>query len=94
MQCEDIERKVNYISTMLESLQEIVGERVSSSLAERCCYSSDASQVSGRPDFVVRPVNTGEVSRILMLCNEREVPVVARGAGSGLAGGASPVRGA
>ncbi len=70
--------------TMLESLQEIVGERVSSSQAERCCYSSDASQVSGRPDFVVRPANTGEVSRILMLCNEREVPVVARGREAGL----------
>ena len=78
---------------MLKSLQEIVGERVSSSLAERCCYSSDASQVSGYPDFVVRPANTGEVSRIMMLCNERDVPVVARGAGSGLAGGASPVLG-
>lgn len=78
---------------MLESLQEIAGDRVSSSLSERCCYSSDASQVSGRPDFVVRPANTGEVSRILLLCNERDVPVVARGAGSGLAGGASPVLG-
>lgn len=79
--------------TMLESLQEIAGERVSSSQAERCCYSADASQVAGRPDFVVRPANTGEVSRILMLCNERYVPVTARGAGSGLAGGASPVSG-
>ncbi|MFZ3134588.1 MAG: FAD-linked oxidase C-terminal domain-containing protein [Methanothrix sp.] len=78
---------------MLESLQEIAGDRVSSSLSERCCYSSDASQVSGRPDFVVRPANTGEISRILLLCNERNVPVVARGAGSGLAGGASPVSG-
>ena len=29
----------------------------------------------------------------MMLCNERDVPVVARGAGSGLAGGASPVLG-
>jgi glycolate oxidase len=78
---------------MLESLQEIARDRVSSSLAERCRYSSDASQISGYPDFVVRPANTGEVSRIMMLCNERDVPVVARGAGSGLAGGASPVLG-
>jgi FAD/FMN-containing dehydrogenase len=78
---------------MLESLQEIAGDRVSSSLSERCCHSSDASQVSGRPDFVVRPANNGEVSRILLLCNERDVPVVARGAGSGLAGGATPVSG-
>ena len=29
----------------------------------------------------------------MMLCNKRDVPVVARGAGSGLAGGASPVSG-
>ncbi len=79
--------------TMLESLREIAGNRVSASQAERCCYSADASQVSGYPDFVVRPANTAEVSRILMLCNERDVPVTARGAGSGLAGGASPVSG-
>jgi len=78
---------------ILQELKEIVGDRVSDSPGERCCYASDASQVAGMPDFVVRPENTSQVSRILRLCNEQLIPVTARGAGTGLAGGCSPVRG-
>jgi glycolate oxidase len=76
-----------------EDLTEIAGDRVSDSPVERCCYASDASQVKGMPDFVVRPKNAGEISRILRLCSDLEVPVTARGAGTGLSGGASPVKG-
>jgi len=76
-----------------QELKSIVGERASASLSERCCYASDASQVTGLPDIVVRPMNTKEVSRILRLCHEQTIPVTARGAGTGLAGGCSPVKG-
>jgi glycolate oxidase len=78
---------------ILDDLKEIVGCRVSASLVERCCYASDASQVEGHPDYVVRPENTQAVSRLLRFCSEHKVPVVPRGAGTGLAGGASPVQG-
>ncbi len=78
---------------ILQELKEIVGDRVSASPSEMCCYAGDASQVIGLPDFVVRPESTGQVSRILRLCSERLIPVTARGAGTGLAGGCSPVRG-
>ncbi len=76
-----------------EDLRKIVGERIADSLTERCCYSSDASQVQGMPDYVVRPKSASEVSSILRLCSDLEIPVTARGAGTGLAGGAVPVRG-
>ena len=78
---------------ILEDLLEIAGDRVSASLAERYCYSCDASQIVGLPDFVVRPENTSQVSQLIRLCSERQIPVTARGAGTGLAGGASPVLG-
>ena len=78
---------------ILQELKEIVGDRVSASPGERCCYASDASQVIGLPDFVVRAQSTSQVSRILRLCSEHLIPVTARGAGTGLAGGCSPVRG-
>ena len=78
---------------ILTDLQEIAGSRVSASPSIRLCYSSDASQVEGLPDYVVRPGSTQEVSRILCLCNENDIPVTARGAGTGLAGGAVAVRG-
>ena len=79
--------------TLVEDLRDIVGERFSASSSERYCYSSDASQVEGMPDYVVRPMSAEEVSSILRLCYEREIPATARGAGTGLAGGAVPLKG-
>ncbi|TCT19681.1 FAD-linked oxidase C-terminal domain-containing protein [Thiobaca trueperi] len=43
------------------------------------------------PLLVVLPRTVNEVQRILRLCHERRVPVVARGAGTGLSGGALPL---
>ena len=43
------------------------------------------------PDAVLRPGTAEEVSQILRLCHEHHVPVTARGAGTGLSGGALPV---
>ncbi len=78
---------------LIDKLREIVGERVSAAPSERLCYSSDASQVRGMPDCVVRPLSTEEVSKVVALAAESRVPVTARGAGTGLAGGAVAVRG-
>lgn len=43
------------------------------------------------PMIVLLPETTEQVQTILRLCYEREVPVVARGAGTGLSGGALPL---
>jgi glycolate oxidase len=74
-------------------LRKIVGARLSVSPSELYCYSSDASQVKGMPDYVIRPKSVDEVSRIVRLAYENNIPLTARGAGTGLAGGAVPVRG-
>ncbi len=42
------------------------------------------------PLLVTLPRTVDEVQRILRLCSRREIPVVARGAGTGLSGGALP----
>ena len=42
------------------------------------------------PAVVVRPRTSEEVSRILQLCNQENIPVTPRGAGTGLSGGALP----
>ncbi|KQC15898.1 MAG: FAD-binding protein, partial [Methanosaeta sp. SDB] len=49
--------------------------------------------VKGMPDCVVRPLSTEEVSKVVALAAEGVVPVTARGAGTGLAGGAVAVQG-
>lgn len=78
---------------IVTELRKIVGLRLSVSPSELYCYSSDASQVKGMPDYVIRPKSVDEVSRIVRLAYENNIPVTARGAGTGLAGGAVPIRG-
>lgn len=60
------------------------------------CYDRDASiaRAEGQPLAVVLPGSTTEVSTVLQLAAEASVPVVTRGAGSGLAGGSTPSSGA
>lgn len=49
---------------------------------------------AGKPLGVAFPGSTAEVQRIVKLCGGAGVPIVARGAGSGLSGGAVAVEGA
>ena len=43
-----------------------------------------------QPLLVLLPENTGQVQQIMRVCHERRVPVVSRGAGTSLSGGALP----
>ena len=79
---------------ILAKLQNIVTpSRISNDPAELYCYSSDASYIKGTPDYVVMPSTTAEVSEIVKLAQKHRIPIVARGAGTGLAGGAVPLCG-
>ena len=78
----------------ISELQRIVGkERCLTDFEDRLVHSYDATKQSALPELVVKPVSTDEVSRILKLAHERQIPVYARGAASGLTGGAVPVEG-
>jgi glycolate oxidase len=78
----------------LKTLAEIVGpahvKTAHKILAE---YGADASRLSSMPDAVVFPGNSRQVSRVLTLAAETGFPVIPRGAGSGMTGGAVPVQG-
>jgi glycolate oxidase subunit GlcD len=59
-------------------------------------YGHDATSargLRGRADLVVRPGSAAEVAAVLACCYEHEVPLIARGGGTGLAGGAVPLAG-
>src|SRR5690349_12119162 len=43
------------------------------------------------PALVALPSTTGEVQEVVRICNDAGIPFVARGAGTGLSGGALPV---
>jgi len=51
-------------------------------------YECDGSIEKGRPNVVVFPTTTEHVSRIVKLSAEHHFPIVGRGAGTGLSGGA------
>lgn len=77
-----------------EDLKKIVGEEnFTDELVELVPYAYDASDHEHRPEVVVWPISTEQVSKILLLANEHRFPVTPRGAGTGLSGGAIPVRG-
>ncbi len=59
-------------------------------------YNLDASArrgIAGRADAVVLPGTAEEVAAVLAWCYEHDVPVVPRGGGTGLVGGAVPSEG-
>lgn len=56
-------------------------------------YLSDISRLPGRADAVVLPETAEQVAAVLAWAYERDVPIVPRGGGTGLAGGAVPAGG-
>src|SRR5918993_1482594 len=44
------------------------------------------------PDIVLKPGTAQEISAIIQVCSEYDIPVTPRGGGTGLSGGALPVK--
>src|SRR4051794_35088516 len=80
-------------TTLSEELREICGDdHVVTQVDQLRTYESDGLlQYRALPRAVVLPDTAEQVQRVVRLCHEQGVPWVARGAGSGLSGGALPV---
>ncbi len=80
---------------MIERLQAALGvENVLAHRSDLVVYECDGFIIEkNQPDLVVFPLSTEDVSRIVKICNEEDVPFVPRGAGTSLAGGCLPVGG-
>jgi len=77
-----------------QDLIKIVGEEdYTERLIDMVSYSYDASEHSHRPSCGVWPGSAEEVSEILKLANRTKIPVIPRGAGTGLSGMAVPTKG-
>jgi glycolate oxidase len=80
--------------TILSQLKDIVGrDGALSSPEELAVYGYDGTFEESRPEVVVLPCATGQVSRIVQLAAAQPIPVVPRGMGSGLAAGSVPFQG-
>jgi len=77
-----------------QDLIQIVGEaNVTDSLIDRVSFSYDASEHSHRPEGGVWVESAEQVSEIMKLANRDKIPVIPRGAGTGLSGMAVPIQG-
>ncbi|MGE0199906.1 MAG: FAD-binding oxidoreductase [Candidatus Melainabacteria bacterium] len=83
------------IQAILRPLRQIVGKAfVLSEPEELAVYECDACLMFRHtPHLVVLPKTTAEVSAVVAQCVKHQVPFIARGAGTGLSGGALPVEG-
>jgi len=81
-------------TTVLKKISNIVGNKhlvtAQDAMVE---YATDGTKLKYMPDAVAFPSNSEEVSRILRLATKEVFPVIPRGAGSGMSGGALPVKG-
>ncbi len=75
---------------IIEQLKAIAPGRAFSSEEINKDYAHDEMRFYGQqlPDAVVEVISAEEVSTIVKLANEKNIPIIPRGAGTGLAGGA------
>src|SRR6516164_5028025 len=71
-----------------EMLSLLGPENVLSAKEDLLLYELDGSVERARPELVVFPRTTEEVSRVVKMAARYETPIVGRGAGTGLSGGA------
>ncbi|MCI0474990.1 MAG: FAD-binding protein [Anaerolineales bacterium] len=87
--------KESMLSTAnLKEFERIVGrENVLTSPEDLVAFSYDGTSVEHRPEAVVLPESTEQVSRVMQICAREKIAVTPRGMGSGLAAAAVPVTG-
>ena len=80
---------------LIARLQEVLPPRglITRSEGMRVYESDGLAAYRGMPSVVALPETTAQVSAVLRICAELSTPVVARGAGTGLSGGALPFPG-
>src|SRR5215207_11163886 len=80
--------------TLVRELQSLVDPGyVHAAPSEIVSYSFDGTFQQCRPDLAVSPGSTEEVAAIVRVAARERMPIIARGASSGLAGGTIPESG-
>lgn len=76
------------VAAVLEELRDSTSSEIRHDSLSRVIYATDASIYEIVPDGVVFPRTADDVATAVRLCAKHGVPVTARGAGTGLTGGA------
>jgi glycolate oxidase len=87
----------NVTESFLDAVRtRLPGLRLLTDETDRETYRRDETPFipTGLPGAVALPTETAEVAELVRICGEFDVPIVPRGAGSGLSGGATGIDGA
>ena len=68
-------------------------EIILSSQEEKYVYRTDSTKFHGDPDLIVNVTNQKEVIITVNFAAQHDIPIIPRGAGSGMSGGAIPNKG-
>ena len=80
--------------SLIDELRAVLGvDNVLEEPVELYLFSKDASLMRGNPTCVTFPEDAAQVAEIVEIAERHRVPIIARGAGTGLAAGASPTEG-
>ncbi|TNF34467.1 MAG: FAD-binding protein [Gammaproteobacteria bacterium] len=80
--------------SVIRALENIVGKTsLLTAPADCLTYGYDNSRRQSQPDAVAFPQDEQQVIRIMTLCNQQHIPVIARGRGTGTTGATVPIHG-
>ena len=81
------------IAVVIEKLQTALPGRIAIDPDVLESYARDETiDLAARPDCVVRAQSAEDVAAVLKICNQHNVPVTPRGAGTGVTGGSVAVQ--
>jgi glycolate oxidase len=78
----------------MNKLSAVLPGKTSTEPEDLICYGFDASGLSGSPSAVVWPQDVEDVVSVMKFASANDIPVIPRGAGTGMTGGAIPPKGA
>ncbi len=94
MKLADSRVRLHSRAALIRELRDVLGaENVLSEPGDLLAYEYDASNFTAVPDLAVLPGSAGEVTQVLRIAARHGAPVIPRGAGTGVAGGALPIVG-
>ncbi|MCF8086422.1 MAG: FAD-binding oxidoreductase, partial [Desulfohalobiaceae bacterium] len=91
---QDFQEEQEFKGRVIQRLEKLMPrEHIYTNPASLVQFSTDATDLRLElPMFIVAPGSTSEVRKIVILANEMEFSILPRGGGSGLTGGAIPLR--
>jgi glycolate oxidase len=81
------------MTTMHEFINIVGEDNFSDKIEDLIPYSYDASINVYRPDALIWPETTDQISQIVTIANQRRIPIIPRGAGTSLSGGVLAIEG-